>query len=118
MMLSTFPGAREGIPMKSKGLLPAILLCCLMIVIVTEVTGEFCAGQMYFSVPITYVTLLNNGVTQTFVGCYVMHLSQPGIQGEPPFRPLGIIDATVKEVASNADTVSLMAQACNGQRGG
>src|SRR5260221_5754909 len=38
MMLNTFPGARKGIPMKSKGLLPASLLCCLMIVIVTEVT--------------------------------------------------------------------------------
>src|SRR5258708_3413217 len=212
MMLNTLPGTREGIPMKSKGLLPASVLCCLLIVlafgittveaklpqslpynapaqatvtpvpgaadiymddrstpaglitsfvnainrkeylraysywdttngnppqlapfpdfakgyentstvklIVGPIMGDFGAGQMYFSVPITYVTLLNNGVTQTFVGCYVMHESQPGIQGAPPFQPLAITDADVKTVPNNADTTSLMAQACNGKGGG
>ncbi len=44
------------------------------------------AGQLYYVVPVTLNALQTNGTTQTYVGCYTLHLSQPGIQAEPPFR--------------------------------
>jgi hypothetical protein len=70
------------------------------------------AGQFYYSVPTTLVAKSTANATQTFVACYVVHLSSPDAQGVPPFRPMGIRSATVKTVANNADTASLMAQAC------
>ncbi len=70
------------------------------------------AGQLYYVVPVTLNSLLTNGSTQTFVGCYVMHLSQPGIQAEPPFRPMGIQSAVIKQVTGGANADTLRSQAC------
>ncbi len=41
-----------------------------------------------------------------------MHLSQPAIQGVPPFQPLGLTKADVKQVDNNADPATLLATAC------
>jgi hypothetical protein len=76
------------------------------------VTGDAGAGQFYYKVPATLLATTTANVTQTFIACYTLHLSSPDAQGAPPFRPLGIRSATVKLVANNADTASLMAQAC------
>jgi hypothetical protein len=70
------------------------------------------AGQLYFSVPVTLRATLNNGSGQTFVGCYILHLSRPVLQAVPPFHPLGIQRASVQQVDDDADTASLMASAC------
>jgi|SRR5579859_497251 len=75
------------------------------------ITGDAGAGQLYYSVPTTLVAQTTGG-QQTFVGCYILHLSQPGIQGAPPFQGLSIDSATVNQVANNANTTSLMASAC------
>jgi len=69
------------------------------------------AGQLYYNAPVTLKAKMSDGSTQTFVGCYVFHLANPGIQS-PPFQPLGIKSATVKKVANNADTTILMKSAC------
>ena len=53
-----------------------------------------------------------DGSTQTFVGCYRMHLGSPATQGVPPFDPLAIEGADVKQAANNADAIALMAGAC------
>lgn len=74
--------------------------------------GDAGAGQLYTSVPATIVAKMTDGSTQTFVGCYTTHLAQPAIQTAPPFQPLAIQKARVKQVDNGADTASLMAQAC------
>ncbi|MGB8647559.1 MAG: hypothetical protein WCF84_20160 [Anaerolineae bacterium] len=71
------------------------------------------AGNFYYQTPVTLVAQTGNGVTQTFVGCYTLHLSNPGIQATPPFQPLALQSATVQQVANNANTTLLMGQACH-----
>jgi hypothetical protein len=76
------------------------------------VTGDIGAGQLYASVPVTLMAQTTSGATQTFVGCYILHLSQPAVQGMLPFRPWGIQSADVTQVENSANTVDLMAHAC------
>jgi hypothetical protein len=63
-------------------------------------------------VPVTLRVETTGGETQTFVGCYALHLSNPGIQVDPPFVPLGIRAADIQPVATGADPAALMANAC------
>ena len=70
------------------------------------------AGQLFFSVPVTLLATRSDASTQTFVGCYILHLARPQIQAVPPFHPMGIQRASVFEVADDADTATLMQQAC------
>jgi len=70
------------------------------------------AGNFFYSAPVTLVAKTSNGTTQTFVGCYTLHLANPGVQAVPPFQPMGIRSATVQPVSNNADTAALMSQAC------
>ncbi len=70
------------------------------------------AGQRYASVPATIVATMADGTTQTFVGCYNLHLASPDIQAQPPFEPMGIQKANVTKVDNSADTAKLMTQAC------
>ncbi len=81
------------------------------------VTGGVAAGNLYAAVPVTLIAQTSAGQTQTFVGCYLLHLGQPAIQGVPPFQPWGIRSANVSQVANGANTTSLMAQACQDQAG-
>jgi hypothetical protein len=70
------------------------------------------AGQIYYSLPLALKATQMDNSLKTYVGCYVMHLSQPGIQGTPPFQPLGIKSADVKHVDNSADLTALLATAC------
>jgi hypothetical protein len=75
-------------------------------------TPDAGAGQIYFTVPAVVKTTLNDGTLQTASVCYTLHLSQPGIQGMPPFQPLGIKSITSKLAAAGADSAALLASAC------
>ena len=75
-------------------------------------TSSSGAGQVYQTVPVTLVAQTRSGQTQTFVGCYTLHLSNPQIQGVPPFQPMGITNAKLQKVENNANTGNLMASAC------
>ena len=77
-----------------------------------DVGGGVGAGQLFFSVPVTLLATRSDASTQTFVGCYILHLARPQIQAVPPFHPMGIQRASVFEVADDADTATLMQQAC------
>ncbi len=81
-------------------------------VILGSIGEDAGAGNLYASAPVTLIAKTNAGATQTFVGCYVLHLSQPGIQGTLPFRPWGIQSATMTRVDNNANTSDLMSHAC------
>ena len=76
------------------------------------VVSDAGAGQVYYKVPAALKVQTTSGQTQTFVGCYTLHLSQPVIQASPPFEPLGIKSAVVKQVANNADLSALLSAAC------
>ena len=84
---------------------------------VGKVFADAGAGQRYFSVPVTLKSKTTGGANQTFVGCYVVRWSIPSLFGAPPFIPMHIESANVKEAPANADTSTLMAQACQ-QNGG
>lgn len=71
------------------------------------------AGQFYYSVPVTQVVQTTTGTTQTFVGCYTLHLSNPGMQAVPPFEPLGITKGKFALVPTGVDSAPLMATVCN-----
>ena len=75
-------------------------------------TSDAGAGNVYASAPVTLITKTVSDTVQTFVGCYMLHLSQPANQGTLPFRPWGIQSATMTQVDNNANTADLMSQAC------
>ncbi|MCL4396364.1 MAG: hypothetical protein M1482_16450 [Chloroflexi bacterium] len=77
-----------------------------------QVQSNAGAGQLYYKVPVTLTAQTTGGTTQTFVGCYTLHLAQPAIQGTPPFHPLSITAGQIKEVPAGTDTVPLMSQSC------
>lgn len=81
------------------------------------ITGDAGAGQLYYAVPAALITQTNDNARQTFVGCYILHLAQPGIQGTPPFRGLSIDSAQVQQMAHDADVASLLDQACQDHPG-
>jgi hypothetical protein len=70
------------------------------------------AGQLYYYVPAAMVATQTDGATRTFVGCYTLHLGQPSFQGMPPFQPLSITAADIKEVDNSADLETLLGGAC------
>ncbi len=71
------------------------------------------AGQYYYQVPVTQTVKTISGTTQTYVGCYTLHLANPGMQAAMPFEPLGIINSKLALVANDLDTSALMERACN-----
>jgi heat shock protein HslJ len=77
-----------------------------------QVTGDAGAGQFNYALPVVLTAQTTGGATQTFAGCYHLHLSNPGIQAMPPFRPLAIRSASVKGVDNNANKAELLLQAC------
>jgi hypothetical protein len=76
-------------------------------------TEDLGAGQIHNSLPVTLVATMKDGTTQTFVGCYKLHLARPDIQTVPPFQSRGIQSATVKSVPNNTNTATPMAQSCH-----
>ena len=77
-----------------------------------KVTSGAGAGQRYYSVPVVLQAQTTSGGTQTFAGCYQLHLASPQIQATPPFQPLAIQSASLKPVAAGADLNALLNQSC------
>jgi hypothetical protein len=71
------------------------------------------AGQFHYQIPVAEVVQTTGGTTQTFVGCYTLHISNPGIQGALPFNPLGITTGQFTTVANGTNTTPLLVTACN-----
>ncbi len=70
------------------------------------------AGQLYYQVPVVLVVQSMSGGTQTFAGCYTMHLARPEIQTAPPYQPMGVNSANMRQVPNGSDTTALLASAC------
>jgi len=70
------------------------------------------AGQLYFSVPVALTATTRSGATQRFVGCYVLHLARPQLQAVPPFHPMAIQSATVRELPPDQDPTAQLGSVC------
>jgi hypothetical protein len=79
-----------------------------------EIGGDAGAGQLYFAVPVRLDAGTSAGATETFVGCYRLHIGRPQIQAAPPFQPLAIERASVRQLAPGEDPAALLASACDG----
>jgi hypothetical protein len=71
------------------------------------------AGQFHYKVPLAENVTNTNSTKHLFVGCYTLHLANPGIQGTLPFQPLAITTGKLKEYAVGTDVNPLLATACN-----
>ncbi len=76
------------------------------------VQSEGAAGSIYYNLPLAMQVATTSGAQQYFVGCYTLRLSQPAIQGVPPFRPMGITAGTFKKVNGSSDFSTLLTSAC------
>jgi hypothetical protein len=79
-----------------------------------EIGGDAGAGQLHYAVPTRLDARLRDGRTESFVGCYRLHIGRPQIQAAPPFQPLAIEGAIVKQVGPDEDADALLARACAG----
>ncbi|MGA2488594.1 MAG: hypothetical protein ABSF99_00195 [Anaerolineales bacterium] len=77
------------------------------------VQSEGAAGSLYYKVPLAEKVLTTSSTTQTFVGCYTLHLAQPAVQGTPPFQPMGLISGNFNQVDNSADINAMLPTACN-----
>ena len=68
---------------------------------------------MYYTVP-AYLQAQTSSGAQTFAACYVLHLSQPAIQDNPPFQPLSIERGEAKSVPASTSPADALASACSG----
>lgn len=76
-----------------------------------EVQSDAGAGQLNYRVPVTIESHMNDGSSQTFAGCYTLHLGSPPIQS-PPFKPLGITAASIQQVAAGENPTDVMNRNC------
>ncbi|MEC4812712.1 MAG: hypothetical protein SAK29_05480 [Scytonema sp. PMC 1069.18] len=77
-----------------------------------EVNSSGAAGSIYYEVPVILRAKHTDGTNHTFVGCYVIKQPDPKIFGAPPFIPMGIYSAQIREVSSSANIDKLMEQSC------
>jgi hypothetical protein len=77
------------------------------------VASDAGAGQYNYQVPLAMIVKTTKNATQTFVGCYTLHLSNPGMQGTLPFEPLGITKGHFTKIANGTDVKPLLTTACN-----
>jgi hypothetical protein len=75
--------------------------------------SEGAAGSLYYKLPLAMHVTTTSSLKQTFVGCYTLRLSQPAVQGTPPFQPMGIIAGKFTQVPNGTDVNPLLPTACN-----
>jgi hypothetical protein len=77
------------------------------------ITSDAGAGQFHYQIPVAMKVITTTNTQQTFVGCYTLHLANPGVQGTLPFQPLAITVGKFKSVSNSTDVTPLLATACN-----
>jgi hypothetical protein len=64
-----------------------------------QAAQEGAAGSTYWTLPVSLDAVDTAGKHSYFTGCYTLRLANPGIQAEPPFRPLHIVEGHLKTSA-------------------
>ncbi len=77
-----------------------------------QIGGDAGAGQMFYNVPLLMDVLNTDGSTTQFVACYVLHLANPSVQGEPPFTPLAIQRGGAQMLTSGTDPQAKLSSIC------
>jgi hypothetical protein len=77
------------------------------------VQSEGAAGSLYYKLPTALYVVNKTTAAQTFVGCYTLRLTNPSVQGAPPFQPMGIISGKFLLVVNGTDIHPLLPTACN-----
>jgi len=54
------------------------------------------AGQIHWTLPVVISAVKTDGTTDVHSGCYKIHLSNPGMQSDPPYQSTSIISATLR----------------------
>jgi len=78
-----------------------------------DVISDAGAGQYYYQVPVAQLVTTTGGNKQTFVGCFTLHLANPGMQATLPFEPLGIKKGHFEVAPNGSKLAPLLATACN-----
>lgn len=55
------------------------------------------AGQIYWALPVVIEAVQTDGKSLVYSGCYKIHMSNPGMQTDPPYQPMAIDSANLKE---------------------
>jgi hypothetical protein len=76
------------------------------------VTSDAGAGQFYYKVPVAEYVTHTDSSKHIYVGCYTLHLANPGMQGTLPFEPLGITEGKFKEYPAGTDVNPLLGTVC------
>jgi hypothetical protein len=53
------------------------------------------AGQIYWSLPIAIESESDDGKKEVYTGCYTIRLTNPGMQEEPPYKPMQIMTGSL-----------------------
>ncbi|MCV6586397.1 MAG: hypothetical protein OIF47_12740 [Marinibacterium sp.] len=69
------------------------------------------AGQIFWALPVAISALGTDGQTSVFAGCYTIHLTNPGMQMDPPFQPMSIQSAHLSP--SDQPIHSAVPQSCD-----
>lgn len=75
-------------------------------------SSEGAAGSLYTQQRIALSVSNEDGTHEYFAGCYTTHLSQPAVQDQVPFKPMGIREAKVTAVDTDAAAQALLTQPC------
>lgn len=77
-----------------------------------RVTSEGAAGSIYFQVPVMLNVTNTNGAKHNYVGCYTIRQVNPQNFSVPPYAPMHIDSAKIREVTNRSNNTSLMNQIC------
>lgn len=77
-----------------------------------KVKSEGAAGSIYYQVPVSLVATLSDSSKLSYVGCYTIRQPNPQNFGAPPFIPMHIESALIRQVSSRSNLTSLMNSSC------
>ena len=68
-------------------------------------TAEGAAGSTYYSLPVAIDAEDSGGGHKQYAGCYLLRLSNPAIQAEPPFAPMHIEKGDLKPASGELKAI-------------
>jgi hypothetical protein len=68
-------------------------------------TAESAAGSTYYSLPVAIDAEDSSGGHKQYAGCYLLRLSNPAIQAEPPFTPMHIEKGELKPASGELKAI-------------
>jgi hypothetical protein len=70
-------------------------------------------SQIRFIVPVILKVTTTSHTQQNFSACYIVHETNPGVYGAPPFMPMGIEQGSAQVSSTQADDLNVLSTACS-----